>query len=67
LGAAFAAMVGGGAHVDFAAALKTFNPEQTLIKPDANAYRAYQKKLANNQQLVSKLAEFQTISEITLL
>nr|WP_321241296.1 FGGY-family carbohydrate kinase [uncultured Tolumonas sp.] len=67
LGAAFAAMVGGGAHVDFAAALKTFNPEQTVIKPDANAYRAYQKKLANYQQLVNKLAEFQTLSEITLL
>jgi L-xylulokinase len=63
LGAALAAMVGGGAYPDFAAALAAFQPEQIVVKPDPSVYEKYQIKLAKYQQLVNKLAEFQSISE----
>ncbi len=63
LGAALAAMVGGGAYPDFAAALKAFQPKQIVVRPDVSVYEKYQLKLAKYQQLVNKLAEFQSISE----
>jgi L-xylulokinase len=63
LGAALAAMVGGGAYPDFAAALDAFQPKQIVVKPDPSVYEKYQTKLAKYQQLVNKLAEFQSISE----
>jgi len=63
LGAALAAMVGGGVYPDLATAQHAFNPAQIIVRPDAAAYDQYQKKLAKYQQLVNKLAEFQAISE----
>lgn len=64
LGAALAAMVGGGRYRDFRSAQKAIKGDMQVVIPDWTAHPHYQKKRAKYQLLVNTLAEFQTASEL---
>ncbi|MBP9643061.1 MAG: carbohydrate kinase, partial [Budvicia sp.] len=63
LGAAMAAMVGGGVYTDFASAQQRLEHPSSRIMPDSSVQAAYQHKFQRYQFLVEALGSYQTRCE----